>query len=112
MSGPSRTGARAAELRLIGLEGIPQIAPGDPLGQIIATAIQQSGLRPIAGDVLVVTQKVVSKAEGRIVDLDDVTPGPAARALAEETGKRPELCALILAESRRIVRRRGGTVIC
>jgi coenzyme F420-0:L-glutamate ligase/coenzyme F420-1:gamma-L-glutamate ligase len=65
-----------------------------------------------AGDVLAVAHKVVSKAEGRVVALASVRPGPAARALAAETGKEPALCELILAESRRVVRRRGGTVIC
>lgn len=77
---------------------------------MLAARAAAEGVTP--GDVLMVAQKVVSKAEGRIVDLDSVTPGAAARALAEETGKRPELCELILAESRGIVRRRGGTVIC
>ncbi len=77
---------------------------------MLAVRAAAEGVTP--GDVLMVAQKVVSKAEGRVVDLDAVAPGPAALALAEETGKRPELCALILAESRRIVRRRGGTVIC
>ena len=66
----------------------------------------------VPGDVLMVAQKVVSKAEGRIVALAEVVPGPAARALAEQTGKEPALCAVILSESRRIVRQRGGTVIC
>jgi coenzyme F420-0:L-glutamate ligase/coenzyme F420-1:gamma-L-glutamate ligase len=66
----------------------------------------------VPGDVVIVAQKVVSKAEGRIVALAGVVPGPAARALAGETGKEPELCELILRESRRIVRRRGGTLIC
>ena len=64
------------------------------------------------GDVLVVAHKVVSKAEGRVVALASVRPGPAARALARETGKDARLCALILAESRRVVRRRGATLIC
>ncbi len=77
---------------------------------MLAARAAAEGVTP--GDVLMVAQKVVSKAEGRVVVLDAVTPGPAARALAEETGKRPELCELILAESRGIVRRRGGTVIC
>jgi coenzyme F420-0:L-glutamate ligase/coenzyme F420-1:gamma-L-glutamate ligase len=66
----------------------------------------------VPGDVLVVAHKVVSKAEGRLAVLAEVRPGPAARALAEETGKSPALCELILAESRRIVRRRRGTLIC
>ena len=64
------------------------------------------------GDVLVVAHKVVSKAEGRIVALAEVTPGPDAIALAAETGKEPELCELILGESRRIVARRRGLLIC
>jgi coenzyme F420-0:L-glutamate ligase / coenzyme F420-1:gamma-L-glutamate ligase len=66
----------------------------------------------VPGDVVLVAHKVVSKAEGRIVALASVRPGPAAAALAAETGKDPALCELILAESRRVVRRRGGTVIC
>ena len=66
----------------------------------------------IPGDVVMVAQKVVSKAEGRLVVLAEVAVGPAAQSLAEETGKDPALCALILSESRRIVRRRGATVIC
>jgi coenzyme F420-0:L-glutamate ligase / coenzyme F420-1:gamma-L-glutamate ligase len=65
----------------------------------------------VAGDVLVIAQKVVSKAEGRMVELAAVRPGPAAEELAARTGKDPALCELILGESRRIVRQRGGTVI-
>ena len=64
------------------------------------------------GDVLLVAHKVVSKAEGRVVALAGVRPGPAARNLAALTGKDPGLCELILSESRRVVRRRGGTLIC
>ena len=64
------------------------------------------------GDVLVVAHKVISKAEGRIMALAEVTPGPEAIALAEQTGKEAELCELILRESRRIVARRGGLLIC
>lgn len=64
------------------------------------------------GDAVVVAHKVVSKAEGRVVALADVRPGAAARTLAGLTGKDPALCELILAESRRVVRRRGGTLIC
>ena len=63
------------------------------------------------GDVLVTAHKPVSKAEGRVVALAEVRPGAAARELAGRTGKDPALCELILAESRRIVRQRGGTVI-
>lgn len=77
---------------------------------MIAGLAATGGARP--GDILCIAQKVVSKAEGRIVRLLEVTPGPAARALAEITGKTPELCELILGESARIVRQRGGTLIC
>lgn len=83
--------------------------PGDDLAGMLAELARAHGVVP--GDVLVVAQKVVSKAERRIVELAGVRPGPAAHALASETGKDPALCELILSESRRIVRRRGGTVI-
>lgn len=84
--------------------------PGDDLAAMLAARAGAEGMAP--GDVLLVAQKVVSKAEGRVVALAGVRPGATARALAAETGKEPELCELILAESRRIVRRRNGTVIC
>lgn len=97
-------------MRLTAIPGLPEIQPGDDLPSLLAAA---SGIAGVAvGDVLVVAHKVVSKAEGRIVALSDVTPGPAARDLAVETGKDPRLCEVILSESRRIVRRRGGTLIC
>lgn len=84
--------------------------PGDDLAGMLAGRAVAEGVVP--GDVLVVAHKVVSKAEGRIVALASVRPGPAAAELAAETGKDPALCELILSESRRVVRRRGGTVIC
>ncbi len=102
---------RAAELRLIGLEGIPEIEPGDPLGAIIAGAIERTGLRPIAGDVLVVTQKVVSKAEGRLVFLPDIEPSGFAYAFGERWGKDPRQVEVVLRESKRIVRMDRGIII-
>jgi coenzyme F420-0:L-glutamate ligase / coenzyme F420-1:gamma-L-glutamate ligase len=89
---------------------LPEVRPGDDLAGMLAARAAAEGVVP--GDVLVVAHKVVSKAEGRIVALAGVRPGPAARALADETGKDPALCELILRESRRVVRRRGATVIC
>jgi coenzyme F420-0:L-glutamate ligase/coenzyme F420-1:gamma-L-glutamate ligase len=77
---------------------------------MLAGRAAAEGVAP--GDVLMIAQKVVSKAEGRLVVLAEVAAGPAAQALSEETGKTPALCELILSESRRIVRRRGATVIC
>jgi coenzyme F420-0:L-glutamate ligase/coenzyme F420-1:gamma-L-glutamate ligase len=89
---------------------LPEVVPGDDLAGMLADRAATEGMAP--GDVLMLAHKVVSKAEGRIVALADVTAGPAARALAEETGKTPALCELILSESRRIVRRRRSLLIC
>jgi coenzyme F420-0:L-glutamate ligase / coenzyme F420-1:gamma-L-glutamate ligase len=86
------------------------VGPGDDLAGMLAARAAAEGV--VAGDVVVVAHKVVSKAEGRIVALAGVSAGAAARALAAETGKDPALCELILRESRRVVRRRGATVIC
>jgi coenzyme F420-0:L-glutamate ligase / coenzyme F420-1:gamma-L-glutamate ligase len=81
------------------IAGMPEIGAGDPLGRLIAAA---AGLRD--GDVVVVAQKVVSKAEGRQRRLTDVTPSPRAREVAAGIGKDPRLVELVLAESRRVVR--------
>lgn len=86
------------------------MVPGDDLAGMLAARAAAEGVVP--GDVLIVAHKVVSKAEGRLVALAAVAAGPAARALAEETGKAPELCELILSESRRILRRRRGLLVC
>ncbi len=91
------------------LTGIPEIAPGDPLPARLAALAAADGMEP--GDVLVVAHKVVSKAEGQVVRLADVSPGVAARRLAEQTNKDPALCELILSESRAIVRQRNAVVI-
>lgn len=97
-------------MNLHALEGLPEVQPGMDLGGILAAAAAEAGIRP--GDVLVVAHKIVSKAEGRIVRLAEVRPSTAATALAGETGKDPRLCEMILRESREILRRRGGTLIC
>jgi coenzyme F420-0:L-glutamate ligase / coenzyme F420-1:gamma-L-glutamate ligase len=92
------------------LLGLPEVRPGDDAGALLAASARAHGLAP--GEAVIVAQKIVSKAEGRVVELARVNAGPAAIELAARTGKRPELCELILSESRRIVRQRGGTVIC
>jgi len=97
-------------MRLWPLSALPEVAPGDDLAGMLATRAAGEGMVP--GDVLMVAHKVVSKAEGRIAALAEVTPGARALDLAALTGKDPALCELILAESRRIVRRRNGTLIC
>ena len=98
-------------LSLHALPEIPAIGEGDDLALILGDALERADLWPGAGDVLVVTHKVVSKAEGRCVDLADVELSEGARALALETGKPPEVCELILAESQKILRTRAGLII-
>lgn len=98
-------------LELIALDGIPEIAPGDDLAATIADAIEGSGLAVTDDDVLVVTQKVVSKAEGRLVDLASVEPSPFARDWAERWQKDPRQVELVLRESASIVRMGPGGLI-
>ncbi|HET9663628.1 MAG TPA: coenzyme F420-0:L-glutamate ligase, partial [Burkholderiales bacterium] len=74
------------ELTLTALPGIPEIAPGANLGAVLAEAVERAGCTFEAGDVLVVAQKVVSKAEGRLVCFETVQPSDAARRLALRTG--------------------------
>lgn len=101
----------AAELRAIAPAGLPRIRPGDDLAGLIGDALAAAGLVPGPRDVLVVAQKVVSKAEGRIAVLADVRPSAAARELAERTGKDPRLVEVILSETRRVLRARPGVLI-
>jgi coenzyme F420-0:L-glutamate ligase / coenzyme F420-1:gamma-L-glutamate ligase len=100
-----------ASLQLSALPGIPLVAPGDDLPALIDASLRQSGLSLRAGDVVVVAQKVVSKAENRFVDLAAVEPSPRALALAQEIAKDPRLVEVILRESSRIVRARPGLLI-
>lgn len=100
-----------AQMRLWALEGFPEIQPGTDLSSAIVRTLKDNNLVPEAGDVLVVAQKVVSKAEGRIVDLREVTPTPAGQRLAEEIGKDARLVEVILRESRTVSRRRPGLLI-
>ncbi len=96
---------------IIGVVGLPEIRTGDDLGRLIVlgAAAQATPLRD--GDLLVVSQKIVSKSEGRVVRLADVTPSTAARAMGRELGKDPRLVELILGESRRVVRMDKGVLL-
>lgn len=91
-------------LTLSVVPGIPLITPGVDLGAIIIAALEGAAMQPQAGDIVVVTQKVVSKAQGRYVDLAAVVPSPRARELAAALGKDARLVEVILSESVRIVR--------
>ena len=100
-----------ARLVLTALEGLPLVRPGDDLAGAILTGLQASGLRLEAGDVIAVAQKVVSKAEGRLVNLTSITPTPRARELAAQSHKDPRLVQAILSESRQVLRVRPGLII-
>lgn len=99
------------KLTIAALEGIPLIQQGDDLAGHLCAALDGAGFAPQAGDVLVVAQKVVSKAEGRFLRLDSLTPGPRARELAAATGKDPRFIEAVLAESVEVLRYRPGVIV-
>jgi coenzyme F420-0:L-glutamate ligase/coenzyme F420-1:gamma-L-glutamate ligase len=88
-----------SELRVIGVAGMPEVTEGMAVGDLIAEHISLAD-----GDVIVVSQKIVSKAEGRIRRLSSAIPGAEARRLAAVLGKEPNLVELILSESREVLR--------
>jgi coenzyme F420-0:L-glutamate ligase/coenzyme F420-1:gamma-L-glutamate ligase len=98
-------------LTLTPLDGIPLVQPGDDIGEMIVKAVKQTGLTLLDGDVLVLAQKIVSKSEGRMVNLATVKPSSIAYKLARETTKDPRLVELIFQESKEILRTRPGTII-
>jgi coenzyme F420-0:L-glutamate ligase/coenzyme F420-1:gamma-L-glutamate ligase len=98
-------------LILNALTGIPLIHKDDDLGGILNLALDKNQITLEDGDVLILTQKVISKAEGRRVDLEKVTPSPEALRLANETQKDPRLVELILQESTQVLRSRPGLII-
>lgn len=101
----------AGAIRLHPIPGLPLVQPGDDLSGLLAAAAERAGLR-LAGGVLVVCQKVVSKQEGRLVRLDEVSPSPEAKRLAAEDDKDPRHVEVVLRETARIVRRGHGVLIC
>jgi len=106
MTGERNSGAGEEALRVVPVGGLPEFAAGMSVGGEIAARAE---LR--AGDVVVVSQKIVSKMEGRVRRLADVTPGAEARRLAAELGKEPAMVELILAESREVLRAERGVLI-
>lgn len=101
----------AARVALIALSGIPLIEPGDDLASILIAAIETSGHGPRQRDVLVVAQKIVSKAEGRYRRLDEVTPSARAEEIARQSHKDPRLIEVILSESKEVIRCKRDVVI-
>src|ERR1700731_3670406 len=108
---PTSTMTNSPRIELIGVPDFPLVNPGDDLATLIAAALERAGLRPAAGDILVVAQKIVSKAENRVVDVTTVQPSERARAIGSETQKDPRLVEVILGESTRVVRQRPGLLI-
>jgi coenzyme F420-0:L-glutamate ligase/coenzyme F420-1:gamma-L-glutamate ligase len=98
-------------LTLTPLPDIPTIQPGDDLVAFIVQALERAGIMLLNGDVLVLAQKIVSKAEGRLVDLRQVEPSGEARELALRTSKDPRLVELVLRESKCVLRSRPGAII-
>jgi len=98
-------------ITLTPIPDIPLVRPGDDLAALIIAACERSALAPADGDVVAVAQKVVSKAEGRYVDLATVRPSPRAQELAAQVNKEARLVEVILQESRRVVRHRPGVLI-
>ena len=99
------------ELRILPIKGIGEIPPGTDLGIVIYEAMQISQLVLQRGDILVVTQKIVSKAEGRIVNIKEVQPSEFARIAAVQSKKDAQHLEVVLRESRRIVRMDHGVLI-
>jgi coenzyme F420-0:L-glutamate ligase / coenzyme F420-1:gamma-L-glutamate ligase len=98
-------------ISLVALEGIPEVAPGDDLASLIAAALGAAGIGLVDDDVLVVTQKVVSKAEGRVVELASVTPRREALAWAAKWDKDARQVELVLQESAEVLRMAPGGLI-
>ncbi|MFT7654209.1 MAG: coenzyme F420-0:L-glutamate ligase/coenzyme F420-1:gamma-L-glutamate ligase [Limisphaerales bacterium] len=103
MSDPSFT--------IIPIPGMPMVEAGDNLAMQILDAMAAQNLSPQAGDILCLAQKIVSKAEGQLIDLATIEPSPEAVKLAQETDKDPRLVELILAESTEVLRQRKGVLI-
>ena len=99
------------ELRIRAVSGVPRVRPGDDLGELLADALTRSGESLRDGDVVVVAQKIVSKAEGRLVRLTDVVPSPRASELAARTDKDPRAVEAILGEAVEVLRAVPGVLI-
>src|SRR5262245_34108361 len=108
---PPPTGQGPLELHILGLRNMPEVRPGSDLARLVLEAADASGVQFHDGDVVVVTHKVVSKAEGRLVDLRTVEPSRLAARHAAAWGKDPRQIEVVLCESARIVRMDRGIII-
>jgi coenzyme F420-0:L-glutamate ligase/coenzyme F420-1:gamma-L-glutamate ligase len=101
----------SGKVTLTALAGIPLVKTGDDLAALFIAAFDRSGIVPADKDVLVVAQKIVSKAEGRTVDLKSIVASERSRAVAEEVNKDPRLVEVILSESDEIIRKKQDVLI-
>ena len=104
-------GRASRRIEVIGLGGLPEIRPGDDLASLALDACEREEIEPADGDVIVFTQKVVSKSEGRIVSLSGVSPSALAARFGEESGRDPRLVELVLQEAARVVRMDRGVLV-
>ncbi|MEM9492181.1 MAG: coenzyme F420-0:L-glutamate ligase, partial [Myxococcota bacterium] len=101
----------ARRVEITALDGLPIAAPGDDLAELLAAALERTGIAPRVSDVLIVASTLVSRAEDRFVDVSAQKPSPRARELAAHSGHDPRLVELILGESRSISRVAPGVLI-
>lgn len=99
------------EVRIVGIDGIPEVHSGDNVAELVASALKAAKFNLEAGDIVVVTHKIVSKAEGRTVDLHQVSVSEFARQFGERWDKDPRKVEVVLREARRIVRMHQGLII-
>jgi coenzyme F420-0:L-glutamate ligase/coenzyme F420-1:gamma-L-glutamate ligase len=100
-----------SEVRILPVSSLPEVKPGDDLGALLVAALRAAALKTEAGDIFVVTQKIVSKAEGRLVRLETIEPTARAREWAERYGKDGRVIEVILRQAKRIVRMERGVLI-
>jgi coenzyme F420-0:L-glutamate ligase/coenzyme F420-1:gamma-L-glutamate ligase len=99
-------------VRIIALDGLPIVKEGDDLAEFICTGAERAGVGIEDGDVVMITHVVVSRAEGSVVNLDEVEPSEFAQGLARRLNKDPALVEVVLRQSKSIVRMGGGNLIC
>ena len=100
------------KLEILPIQHVPEIRSGMNLGECLRNAVRDSGFELQSQDILAVTQKIVSKAEGQVVQLSSVQPSAYSASIARRMSKDPGLVEVIMRESRRIVRMRGEVLIC
>lgn len=93
------------------IENIPFVQPGDDLAELLLQGLDSAGIALMDGDILVIAQKIISKSENRLINLNSITPSPKAIQISEVTQKDARFIQLVLNESREVLRTRPGTII-